>query len=480
MWKPGTKGPGHIERTSDEKTDVVVNKMQHLPLTTQRQRLPIYCNRSHILYLLENYRTLVIIPQYLYEAGWADGGRMVGCTQPRRVAAQTVAARVAEEMGVQLGKECGYTIRFDNTTDPARTRVKFMTDGILLREMMGDPLLSRYSVVMFMTDGILLREMMGDPLLSRYSVVMVDEAHERGVYSDVLVGLLKKIQRRRKDLRIIISSATLDAEAFRSFFQGDKPEGPPAPGALGRVTVMSMEAGRIFPVNIHYLPTPASDYVRACVATVLSIHATEPAGDVLVFVTGADEVSSICQALHDGAGRGTQGLSLTATPLYAALPLERQLEAFADAPPGTRKVVVATNIAETSITIPGIVYVVDSMFVKMRNYNAKSGVDFLTAYRLCQEVTFDTLREATVPEMQRTDLASVVLQLKRTDLASVVLQLKRTDLASVVLQLKALGIDDILHFDFPSPPPALTLARALEILYALGALDDDAKLTEPL
>jgi HrpA-like RNA helicase len=208
MWKPGTKAPGlHIERVSDEKCDVVLNKHKHLPLTTQRQRLPIYTNRLHILYLLENYRTVVIvgetgcgkstqIPQYLFEAGWADGGRVVACTQPRRVAAQTLAARVAEEMGVDLGKECGYTIRFDNKADAERTRVKFLTDGILLREMMGDP------------------------LLSRYSVIMVDEAHERSIYTDVVVGLLKKIQRRRKDLRVIVSSATLDAEAFKNFFLG--------------------------------------------------------------------------------------------------------------------------------------------------------------------------------------------------------------------------------------------------------------------
>jgi len=179
MWKPGTKAPGlHIERVSDEKCDVVLNKHKHLPLTTQRQRLPIYTNRLHILYLL------------------ADGGRVVACTQPRRVAAQTLAARVAEEMGVDLGKECGYTIRFDNKADAERTRVKFLTDGILLREMMGDP------------------------LLSRYSVIMVDEAHERSIYTDVVVGLLKKIQRRRKDLRVIVSSATLDAEAFKNFFLG--------------------------------------------------------------------------------------------------------------------------------------------------------------------------------------------------------------------------------------------------------------------
>ena len=208
MWKPGTKAPGiNVERVSDEKCDLVVNKLKHLPLTTQRQRLPIYSNRLHILYLLEHYRTVVIvgetgcgkstqIPQYLFEAGWADGGRVVACTQPRRVAAQTLAARVADEMGVDLGKECGYTIRFDNKADAERTRVKFLTDGILLREMMGDP------------------------LLSRYSVIMVDEAHERSIYTDVVVGLLKKIQRRRKDLRVIISSATLDAEAFKNFFLG--------------------------------------------------------------------------------------------------------------------------------------------------------------------------------------------------------------------------------------------------------------------
>ncbi len=130
----------------------------------------------------------------------------MGCTQPRRVAAQTVAARVAEEMGTQIGALCGYTIRFDDKSDPVQTRVKFLTDGILIREMMGDP------------------------LLSRYSVIMVDEAHERSVYTDVLIGLLKKIQKRRKDLRLIISSATLDAEAFKDFFLAGKPDLPPQDG----------------------------------------------------------------------------------------------------------------------------------------------------------------------------------------------------------------------------------------------------------
>jgi hypothetical protein len=199
MWKPGTKGPGVLERQGDEALGVIVNKNKNLPLITQRQRLPIYANRKQILYLLEHYRTVVVvgetgtgkttqIPQYLHEAGWSAGGRVVGCTQPRRVAAQTVAARVAEEMGTQLGQICGYTVRFDDKSDPAVTRVKFLTDGILIREMMGDP------------------------LLSRYSVLMIDEAHERSVCTDVLIGLLKKVQKRRKELRLIISSATLDAE----------------------------------------------------------------------------------------------------------------------------------------------------------------------------------------------------------------------------------------------------------------------------
>lgn len=203
MWKPGTKGPGVLERQGDEALEVIVNKNKNLPLTTQRQRLPIYANRKQILYLLEHYRTVVVvgetgtgkttqIPQYLHEAGWSAGGRVVGCTQPRRVAAQTVAARVAEEMGTQLGQICGYTVRFDDKSDPSMTRVKFLTDGILIREMMGDP------------------------LLSRYSVLMIDEAHERSVCTDVLIGLLKKVQKRRKDLRLIISSATLDAEVRNS------------------------------------------------------------------------------------------------------------------------------------------------------------------------------------------------------------------------------------------------------------------------
>lgn len=236
----------------------------------------------------------------------------------------------------------------------------------------------------------------------------------------------------------------------------------------------------MYPVDVHYLSEPTQDYLKSCLETVLAIHMREPPGDILVFLTGADEVMSLTQTIHELGGKGWQGLTLTATPLFGALDFDRQLEAFGDTSPGTRKVVIATNIAETSVTIPGIVYVIDCMFVKMRSYNAKLGIDMLTVmpvskasatqragragrvragkcYRLCTEEVYSSqLLEMTIPEMQRAELTSVVLQ------------------------LKALGIDDVLHFDFPSPPPALTLARALEVLYALGAVDDDAKLAEPL
>eukprot|EP01027_Heterolobosea_sp_BB2_P018681 GEZU01026283.1.p1 GENE.GEZU01026283.1~~GEZU01026283.1.p1 ORF type:complete len:202 (-),score=19.84 GEZU01026283.1:32-607(-) len=180
FWKPGTKFPGDVDRESEKEGGIdssvlFYNPNQRLSLQQQRQLLPIYKYRLEIMYLVEKYRCVVIvghtgcgkttqIPQYLFEEGWANNGLCIACTQPRRVAATTVASRVADEMGVELGKEVGYSIRFDDHTDPDRTRIKYLTDGMLLREMMVDP------------------------LLSRYSVVMVDEAHERSLHTDIILG----------------------------------------------------------------------------------------------------------------------------------------------------------------------------------------------------------------------------------------------------------------------------------------------------
>eukprot|EP01083_Nonionella_stella_P037306 101693_1 len=211
FWKPGTVAPGSSV-TREGGAYFVPNTRGALSLTQQRQLLPICKHRSEILYALEKYRVVIIvgetgsgkttqIPQFLHESGWTAGGRMVACTQPRRVAATEVARRVASEMGTTLGEEVGYSIRFDQCYDGSRTKIKYLTDGMLLREMMSDP------------------------LLSSYSVIMLDEAHERTIHTDALIGLLKKILRKRSDLRIIVSSATLNAEDFKSFFEAGTDSG---------------------------------------------------------------------------------------------------------------------------------------------------------------------------------------------------------------------------------------------------------------
>ncbi|XP_043351663.1 probable ATP-dependent RNA helicase DHX35 isoform X5 [Dermochelys coriacea] len=437
FWKPGTEGPGvsitEERQSAAESTgvSVIYNPYASLSIEQQRQKLPVFKLRNHILYLVENYQTLVIvgetgcgkttqIPQYLAEAGWTAEGRVVGVTQPRRVAAVSVAGRVAEERGAVLGHEVGYCIRFDDCTEPQATRIKFLTDGMLVREMMADP------------------------LLTRYSVLMLDEAHERTLYTDIAIGLLKKIQKKRGDLRVIVASATLDAEKFRDFFNQNETNDPSKDTSM----ILTVE-GRTFPVDVFYIQSPVPDYVKSTVETVMKIHQSESDGDILAFLTG--------------------------------------------------QVIVATNIAETSITINGIAFVIDCGFVKLRAYNPKTAVECLVvvpvskasanqragragrnrsgkcyrlytgSFRYCvyqrrmsgnrpnnKEEDFEKLPQSTVPEMQRSNLAPVILQ------------------------LKALGIDNVLRFPFLSPPPAQSMVQALELLYALGGLDKHCRLTEPL
>ncbi|XP_062161565.1 probable pre-mRNA-splicing factor ATP-dependent RNA helicase DEAH9 isoform X2 [Alnus glutinosa] len=442
FWKPGTEKPrivddeeGGILFLSASASSSSSSRFGYASVEKQRQRLPVYKYRTSILYLVETHATTIIvgetgsgkttqIPQYLKEAGWADGGRVIACTQPRRLAVQAVAARVAEEMGVKLGEEVGYTIRFEDLTNPGTTMIKFLTDGVLLREMMDDP------------------------LLTKYSVIMVDEAHERSISTDILLGLLKKIQRRRPDLRLIISSATIEAKSMSTFFQ------------IRRRALEAEESGpRMEPA-------------------ILSVE--EPMGDILVFLTGQDDIDAAIQLLNEEAqsnGKNSSGLIIL--PLYSGLPRAEQELIFSPTPRGKRKVVIATNIAETSLTLEGIVYVVDSGFSKQRFYNPISDIENLVVapiskasarqragragrvrpgkcYRLYTEEYFvNEMSAEGVPEMQRSNLVSCVIQ------------------------LKALGIDNILGFDWPASPSPEAMIRALEILYSLGVLDDDAKLTSP-
>ena len=301
-----------------------------------RRSLPVYKYREQFLEAVKEHQVIIVVgetgsgkttqlPQYLVEAGYCKGGKKVGCTQPRRVAAMSVAARVSEEMGTKLGLDVGYSIRFEDCT-------------------------SERTILKYMTDGMLLREFLSEPDLDSYCAMMIDEAHERTLHTDILFGLVKDIARFRPDLKLLISSATMDADKFSAYFD-DAP--------VFRVP------GRRFPVEIYYSKAPEADYMDAAIVTVLQIHLTQPPGDVLVFFTGQEEIETAKEILDDKVRRlGSRIAELMVLPIYANLPSDMQSKIFEPTPPGARKVVLATNIAETSLTIDGIIYVIDPGFSK--------------------------------------------------------------------------------------------------------------------
>ncbi|KAJ3352117.1 hypothetical protein HDU83_008300 [Entophlyctis luteolus] len=422
-------------------------------IMAKRRNLPVHKQRVEFLELVQNNQILILvgIPQFLlYDDQPQKSGRQIACTQPRRVAAMSVAKRVADELDVTLGDEVGYSIRFEDCT-------------------------SQKTMLKYCTDGMLLREAMNDPLLERYSAIILDEAHERTLATDILMGLLKEVCSNRPDLRLIVMSATLDAGKFQSYFN-DAP--------------LMVVPGRTFPVDIFYTPEPERDYLEAAIRTVLQIHTCEDEGDILVFLTGEEEIEDACKKISSEINHLINAQpqhvgELKVVPLYSTLPPQMQQRIFEDAPkarfpggPPGRKVVVSTNIAETSLTIDGIVYVIDPGFSKQKVYNPRIRVESLLVspiskasaqqragragrtrpgkcFRLYTEKAFkNDLQEQTYPEILRCNLGSVVLQLKK------------------------LGINDLVHFDFMDAPAPETLMRALELLNFLGALDDDIELTD--
>ena len=414
----------------------------------QRKSLPVYTVRDELMQVIAENQVVIIVgetgsgkttqlTQYLCEEGYARNG-MIGCTQPRRVAAVSVAKRVSEEMGVELGKEVGYSIRFEDVTSK-ETKIKYMTDGVLLRESLHE----------------------ND--LEQYGAIVMDEAHERSLNTDVLFGILRKIVSRRQDLRLIVTSATMDSSRFSAFF--------------GHVPVFDIP-GRTFKVDTLFSKGPKEDYVDAAVRQILNIHVSHGPGDILVFMTGQEDIEATCQATAERLAKLENTAPLLILPIYSQLASDLQAKIFEAAAEGTRKVVVSTNIAETSLTIDGIRYVVDSGFCKLKVYNPRLGMDALqitpisqananqrsgragrttngVCYRLYSESAFNfELLPNTIPEIQRTNLANVILL------------------------LKTLNVDNLLEFNFMDPPSQDTILSSMYQLWVLGALDNLGNLTQ--
>ncbi|KAL8054636.1 hypothetical protein ABFX02_04G005300 [Erythranthe guttata] len=435
---------------------------RYFEILEKRKSLPVWHQKDEFFQALKANQTLILvgetgsgkttqIPQFVLEAiksETVDKGKkfMVGCTQPRRVAAMSVSRRVAEEMDVAIGEEVGYSIRFEDCSS-ARTVLKYLTDGMLLREAMTDP------------------------LLERYKVIILDEAHERTLATDVLFGLLKEVLRNRPDMKVVVMSATLEAEKFQGYFSG-------AP--------LMKVPGRLHPVEIFYTENPERDYLEAAIKTVYQIHTSEPPGDILVFLTGEEEIEDACRKIgKEIAKDGDQAGPVKIVPLYSTLPPAMQQKIFEAAPPPAkeggpagRKIVISTNIAETSLTIDGIVYVIDPGFAKQKVYNPRIRVESLLVSPISKASAHQRSGRAGRTQPGKCFRLYTEKSFHNDLVPQTYPEILRSNLANTVLTLKKLGIDDLVHFDFMDPPAPETLMRALEVLNYLGALDDEGNLTK--
>ena len=440
--------PKNIKENKKKINDFKLKK-KYLTIRQQRESLPIFQFKEELKKKIGSNRIIIIVgetgsgkttqlTQYLTEWGYAKYGR-IGCTQPRRVAAMSVANRVSLEFGCKVSEEVGYLIRFDDKC-------------------------SERTIIKYMTEGMLLRETLIDKNLTQYSVIILDEAHERTIATDVLFGLIKQAIRNRPTLKLIITSATLNSAKFSSYFD-DCP--------------VFKIPGRTYDVEILYAKVPEIDYLEASLKTVLQIHLNEKPGDILLFLTGQEEIDNACSMLQLKVNTlGKNCPKMIVLPVYSALPSESQIKIFEPAPPGVRKCIIATNIAEASLTIDGIYYVVDPGFTKIKTFNSKMGMDNLIIVPISQSSAQQRAGRAGRTGPGKCYRLYTYNAFKNEMLEDTIPEIQRTNLADTVLILKALGINDLLHFDFMDPPPMPNLVAAMEQLFYLGALDEEGLLTK--
>ncbi|CCK71453.1 RNA helicase KNAG_0H00370 [Huiozyma naganishii CBS 8797] len=421
-------------------------------LLSVRKTLPVFQNRGEIMkYLNANQVTVLIgetgsgkstqIPQFMYENLQRNSkGGSIAVTQPRRVAAINLATRVASEYGCNVGDEVGYSVRFDNTTSP-KTRLKYLTDGMLLRELMMN------------------KE------LKEYSVIIIDEAHERTMLTDLILGFLKSlIQGPRPDLKIVIMSATLQAETFSNFFGG--------------CPILFVE-GRKFPVTQYYLRAPTDDIVDSIIRCCVQINQGEQMGDILCFLPGQEEIDKAVMILnkvsHIIAKENSVPL-MVAYPLYAALPPAKQAFVFNPVKGFKRKVIFSTNIAETSVTISGVKFVVDAGLRKVKVWRHQLGLATLLTVPISQASAMQRSgragRESSGKSFRlysENDYAKLPMQTEP--------EIARSDVTSPVLMLKKYGVDNIVNWNWFENPGKDAVMMGLQELYQLAALDDFGKIT---